>query len=226
MQAVSLDAVIQVGDMMMNTFGEVFEQSTDAVFGIDTAGIIRYTNRKFERLMGYSCKQLCGTWCAEVLCGSDMHGEPFCGPHCPIPKTASDQSSIGDFDLVVKCAKWDQVLVNIGASYIAPQLREQAGQVDVYFSMRQVSTRRLLQRMAMAPLDGSVKAGTRGRGQLTDREKEILGLAVKGMKTSQIASRLFISTQTVRSHFKNIYRKIGVNSRTEAVVFSIQQGLI
>ena len=40
-QAVSLDAVIQMGDMMMNTFGEVFEQSTDAVFGIDTAGVLK-----------------------------------------------------------------------------------------------------------------------------------------------------------------------------------------
>ena len=210
---------------MMDTFGEVFAQSTDAVFGIDTAGIIRYTNSKFERLMGYSCKQLCGTWCAEVLCGTDLHGQPFCGPHCPIPKTASDQSSIGDFDLVVKCAKWDHVLVNIGASYISPQQREKAGQVDVYFSMRQVNPRRLLQRMAMGT-PGWIGKGQRGRGQLTDREKEILGLAVKGLKTSQIASRLFISTQTVRSHFKNIYRKIGVNSRTEAVVFVIQQGLV
>ena len=210
----------------MNTFGEVFANSTDAVFGIDAAGIIRYTNRKFERLMGYSCKQLCGTWCAEVLCGTDVLGQPFCGSHCPIPKTAAEQSSIGDFDLVVKCAKWDHVLVNIGASYISPQQEEQAGQVAVYFSMRQVSTRRLLQRMAMVPLDGSVKAGTRRRSRLTDREKEILGLAVKGMNTCEIASQLFISTQTVRSHFKNIYPKIGVNSRTEAVVVAIQQGLI
>ena len=210
---------------MMNTFGEVFAQSTDAVFGIDAAGRIRYTNRIFERLTGYSCKQLCGTWCAEVLCGTDMHGQPFCGPHCPIPKTATDPCSIDDFDLVVKCARGDQVLVNIGASYISPQLRKQSGQVDVYFSMRQVNPRRLLQRMAMAPVEESVRSNSRAHGRLTSREKEILGLATKGMPTIQIASRLFVSIQTVRSHFRNIYPKLGVNSRTEAVIVALQQGL-
>jgi DNA-binding CsgD family transcriptional regulator len=211
--------------MMTNTLGELFAQSTDAVFGIDAAGRIRYTNRKFERLMGYSCKQLCGTWCAEVLCGTDMHGQPFGGPHCPIPKTAADPSSIGDFDLVVKRADGDPVLVNIGAIYIPPQLREEAGQADIFFSLRQVNAWRLMQRMATAPVEGSGKAGTRGRGRLTSREKEILGLATKGMKTTQIASRLSVSTQTVRTHFKNIYPKIGVNSRIEAVVFAMQHGL-
>jgi DNA-binding CsgD family transcriptional regulator len=211
--------------MTMSTLSEVFAQSTDAVFGIDTAGSIRFANAQFERLLGHSRNQLCGSWCAEVLCGTDMHGQPFCGTHCPIPKTAADQPSISDFDLVVKCADGNSVLVNIGASYIPPQQREAAGQVDVFFSMRQVSPRRLLQRMAMAPVEGSARVGARGRGRLTSREKEILGLAARGMKTTQIASRLFISTQTVRTHFKSIYPKLGVNSRTEAVIFAIQHGL-
>lgn len=211
---------------MMNTLGEVFAQSSDAVFGIDAAGRIRYTNGKFERLMGYSCKQLCGTWCAEVLCGKDMHGQSFCGPHCPIPKTVVDQTSVSDFDLVVNCAKGDQVLVNIGASYISKEQREQAGRVNVFFSMREVNPQRLLQRMAMAPVDRSVKSGLREYGRLTSREKQILGLAAEGMNTLRIANHLSISTQTVRTHFKNIYPKIDVNSRTEAVVYSLQQGLI
>jgi PAS domain S-box-containing protein len=211
--------------MTMNTLAEVFAQSTDAVFGIDAAGRIRFANGQFERLMGYSCKQLCGTWCAEVMCGTDIHGQTFCGTHCPIPKAAADQPSISDFDLVVKRAEGDRVLVNIGASYIEPQLQEKAGQVNVFFNMRQVNPRRMLQRIAMAPVEESVKAGTRRRDQLTSREKEVLDLATKGMKTAQIASCLFVSIQTVRSHFKNIYPKLGVNSRTEAVIYALQQRL-
>lgn len=211
--------------MTMNTLGEVFAQSTEAVFGIDAAGRIRFANAQFEKLMGYSRKQLCGSWCAEVLCGTDMHGQPFCGTHCPIPKAAADQPSISDFDLVVKCADGDSVLVNIGASYIPPQRREEAGQVDVFFSMRQVSPQRLLQRMATAPVESVRVDGVRGRGRLTPREKEILGLAARGMNPPQIARRLFVSIQTVRTHFKNIYPKLGVNSRTEAVIFAMQHGL-
>ena len=209
----------------MNTLSEVFAQSTDAVFGIDAAGRIQFANSKFERLLGHSRSQWCGSWCAEVLCGTDMHGQRFCGADCPIPKTIADRPSISDFDLAVKRADGDRVLVNIGASYIPPQLREQAGQVNVFFSMRQVNPQRMLQRIAMAPVEESVKADTRRRDQLTSREKEVLDLATRGMKTTQIASCLFVSIQTVRSHFKNIYPKLGVTSRTEAVIFALQQRL-
>ena len=71
----------------MNTLGGVFEQSTDAVFGINTAGVIKFANHSFERLMGYPCKELCGLQCADILCSTDLHGQAFCGPHCPIPNT-------------------------------------------------------------------------------------------------------------------------------------------
>jgi DNA-binding CsgD family transcriptional regulator len=209
----------------MNTLGEVFEQSTDAVFGIDGAGKIRFANSAFDRLLGYSRNQLCGTWCAEVLCGTDLHGEAFCGPHCPIPKTVVDRPPISDFDLMVRRADGASLLVNIGASYVPPRLRKEVGQVDVFFSLRQVNPQRLLQRMATAPVDELAKSGTRRRSRLTSREKEILDLATKGMNTTQISSRLSVSIQTVRTHFKNIYPKIGVNSRTEAVVFAMQHGI-
>ncbi len=208
----------------MNKLGSVFEQSTDAVFGIDTAGTIRFANSSFERLMGYSDQQLCGAPCAEVLCGTDLHGRAFCGPNCPIPKTVTDQPTISDFDLVVRRADGDSVLVNIGTSYVSPELRESNAQVDVFFSLRQVNPRRLLQRTAMLPLEELVNVVPE-RSRLTSREKGILALAARGMNTNQIAQSLSISTQTVRSHFKNIYPKLGVNSRTEAVIFAIQQNL-
>lgn len=209
----------------MNTIGEIFAQSSDAVFSIDTAGRIRFSNSQFEKLMGYSSNRLRGTWCAEVLCGTDIHGKPFCGTQCPIPKTPPEPESNKDFDLVVKRAGGDNILVNIGVTYIPPQLREAAGKVDVIFSMRQVSPQRLLQRMSVGPPEVSAQAGARVRGRLTPREKEILGLAAKGMNTDQIARHLFVSTQTVRSHFKNLYPKLGVNSRSEAVIFAMQYGL-
>ncbi len=209
----------------MNMLGHVFEQSTDAVFGIDVTGRIRFANSKFEQLMGYSSNKTCGNQCAEVLCGTDLHGQAFCGSHCPIPKTTVDQPSISDFDLVVKHADGHDVLVNIGASYMPPRLQEAAPQVAVFFSMRQVSPQRMLQRMAMAPVKELDKIDRYGRNRLTSRENEILGLAVNGKKTTQIACDLSISTQTVRTHFKNIYPKLGVNSRTEAVIFALQQEL-
>lgn len=52
---------------------------------------------------------------------------------------------------------------------------------------------------------------------LTVRENEILNLLSKGYRYKEIASKLFISTETVRTHIRNIYEKLQVESRTEAL---------
>jgi RNA polymerase sigma factor (sigma-70 family) len=53
---------------------------------------------------------------------------------------------------------------------------------------------------------------------LSPREREILDLLAKGYRYKEIADALAISFETVRSHLKNIYEKLHVHSRTEAVV--------
>lgn len=52
---------------------------------------------------------------------------------------------------------------------------------------------------------------------LTKRETEMLGLLAKGFRYKEIAGKLFISTETVRKHINNIYHKLQVQSRIEAV---------
>lgn len=53
--------------------------------------------------------------------------------------------------------------------------------------------------------------------KLTEREKEILYLLSDGLRYKEIADKLFLSTETVRTHIRNIYEKLQVNSRTEAL---------
>ncbi|MBI5215546.1 MAG: response regulator transcription factor [Ignavibacteriae bacterium] len=53
---------------------------------------------------------------------------------------------------------------------------------------------------------------------LTSREHEILSLLAKGYRYKEIAEMLFISIETVRTHLRNIYEKLQVRSRTEAVL--------
>ncbi|CAN5540957.1 response regulator transcription factor [soil metagenome] len=50
---------------------------------------------------------------------------------------------------------------------------------------------------------------------LTEREKEILHLLIKGLSYKEIAASIFISVETLNSHIKNIYRKLNVHSRNE-----------
>lgn len=61
---------------------------------------------------------------------------------------------------------------------------------------------------------------------LTEREIEIIQLVATGATNRQIASKLFISVNTVKVHLRNIFSKLGVQSRTEATVLAIQEGLV
>lgn len=61
---------------------------------------------------------------------------------------------------------------------------------------------------------------------LTEREKEILTLLVSGKSQKQIAAALFISPFTIATHMKNIYAKLHVHSRSEAVAKALQERLL
>jgi len=63
-------------------------------------------------------------------------------------------------------------------------------------------------------------------GQLTNSELEIVRLIAEGLTTKEIAARKFISFHTVISHRKNIFRKLGVTSISELIMYSIKAGWI
>jgi len=61
---------------------------------------------------------------------------------------------------------------------------------------------------------------------LTNREIEILKLLANGMANKQIAYRLKISEKTVRNHVSNMYQKLGIYDRSQAVLYAVRKGLV
>lgn len=57
---------------------------------------------------------------------------------------------------------------------------------------------------------------------LTDREREILDLLAQGLSNKAIASRLYLSVRTVEGHLASIYSRLGVHSRTEAMLIAVK----
>ena len=72
-------------------------------------------------------------------------------------------------------------------------------------------------------------SGTEGGGEedapFTARERQILGLLAGGMSNAAIAARLHVSANTVASHLKHLYPKIGVHSRSQAVAYALTHGI-
>jgi DNA-binding NarL/FixJ family response regulator len=63
-------------------------------------------------------------------------------------------------------------------------------------------------------------------GSLTRRELEVLHLLTEGLPQHGIAGRLFISQKTVATHVENIFRKLGVHSRSQAVAVAFRERLL
>lgn len=61
---------------------------------------------------------------------------------------------------------------------------------------------------------------------LTNREREILALLADGLGNKQIAARLGISTNTVKTHLELLFEKLEVSSRAEAVATGVKRGLL
>ncbi len=83
----------------------------------------------------------------------------------------------------------------------------------------------------LTALEGAAGRGTPTEGRphpagLTDRELSVLHLVVSGLNNEQIAQELFLSINTVKTYVRTTYKRIGVTSRSQAVVWGLQHGLV
>jgi NarL family two-component system response regulator LiaR len=110
------------------------------------------------------------------------------------------------------------LLKNVRGSELVEAVRAvQAGESVLH----PVVTRKVIERFKVAR--GEV-GEERGGEALTERELEVLRLAGKGMSNKEIAQELCLSVRTVQAHLGNIFSKLGVGSRTEAILHGLRRG--
>jgi DNA-binding NarL/FixJ family response regulator len=76
------------------------------------------------------------------------------------------------------------------------------------------------------PKSSQVKASLTYRFKLTEREFEVLSRIVEGQSNPQIASALYLSPNTIKSHVNGILNKLGVNDRVQAAVFAVRNNML
>ncbi|GGF41380.1 DNA-binding response regulator [Marmoricola endophyticus] len=73
--------------------------------------------------------------------------------------------------------------------------------------------------------DGDPEGDWPGRTEgLTARESEIVSLIVRGLSNDEVAGRVFLSINTIKSYIRSAYRKMGVQSRSQAVLWGVDHG--
>jgi two-component system response regulator NreC len=72
----------------------------------------------------------------------------------------------------------------------------------------------------------SIKKKTEATVEFTDRECEIIALCREGLRSKEIADRLFVSVRTIDTHKTNIFGKLGINNMKEVVKYAFEHGII
>lgn len=111
------------------------------------------------------------------------------------------------------------LLKGINSDELVRQLEYVSGgatAIDSGLAARAVDTAARLQRDEFWP---------GARHGLTQRESEILSFVVAGLSNRGIAGKLVIGDETVKSHLRSIYRKLGVSDRTAAVATALREGI-
>ncbi len=114
---------------------------------------------------------------------------------------------------------------------------------DIFRAIQSGAKSYLLKDMSTSVVVGTIRDVYEGRGKLpevvasrlnereqrqtlSERENEVLIALVKGRSNKEISKELFISEETVKSHLKTLFSKLGVHDRTEAAINAIRQGIV
>lgn len=103
-----------------------------------------------------------------------------------------------------------------------------ARHLSVFIPPDEISTQEAKNALALAREKPwtSVVAESGGQLQLTDREREVMTLVASGLQSGDIAERLFLSPETIKSHVHNALGKLGAHTRAHAVAIALVTGQI
>jgi PAS domain S-box-containing protein len=215
---------------------QALAKTGDGAFVTDEDQRIIFWNQAATQIIGYTCEEVSGVPCYQLLEGRDDQDRLFCFGNCRIAKAALKDMAVGDYDISVS-HKSDEVRW-INLSTLTFPLNGDQPKVLLHLFRdvtRQKQSEQLVSQVLKAaedlqngdlPQAFSPTANAQLVADLTNRELEVLSLLAQGFSTHKIAQSLTISPSTARNHIRNILQKLKVHSRLEAVVQAYKYGLV
>ncbi len=195
----------------------------DGAFVIDETGRIQLWNAAAERLLGHTAAETVGRFCCEVLAGRQPSGEPLCGRQCQVRQTVALGTPVESFEVQARTKAGRPARINVSTLVLEGEPGEPPLTVHLF---RVVARPAEPPARAAEPALEERLAAARQAGTLTRREREILRLLIAGSNTRVAAERLGVSPSTVRNHVQNLFGKLGVHSRLEAVAFATTHRIV
>jgi PAS domain S-box-containing protein len=205
---------------------ELISNTADGVCVITAEGKITLWNRSAEKILGYTAREVVGRPCCDVFVGRDAVGNRLCYRGCHVQSLVKMGEPVQHFEMATRTKAGKPVWIDVSI-LVVPGSRNGLGStvhlfrdVTVSHEMEALIRERLAQSKPVAATPGDLST------PLTRREIEILRLMTSGANTRAMAERLHVSPATVRNHIQNIFGKLGVHSRLEAVAHVTTRGLL
>jgi PAS domain S-box-containing protein len=201
---------------------QALARAADGAFAIGPGGRVVLWNRAAERILGWSAREVLGRSCCEVLVGSDVNGNRLCYQGCHVMSLVEQGEAVQHFEMQTRTKVGKSVWLDIS---ILEAPAANGGRSMTVHLFRDVTATRALLDLVGERLAPPAAPNGDGAPLLTKRELEILQLMASGANTKVLAERLHVSGATIRNHAQNIFAKLGVHSRLEAVAYATQRRL-
>jgi len=209
---VTLDLHGRCGECLL--FGAI-QGLEDGLVLVDPQGIVFHVNRRAEDLLGMSAPRAMGTKLRGCLKLPALLR--FWDSTLRHPEAASAELSLA---AGVRLRATVSLCKSMGGETIgrALLLRDITREKRIQLELPVAVAQRLVEMTGVEEETGEPAA-------LTGRERQILALLSGGLTNAGIAAKLHVSANTVASHLKNLYPKIGVHRRSQAVAYALSRGI-
>ena len=215
---------------------ESLESTADGAFAVDMNLKIVHWNKAAQDILGFEKSETIGHSCHQILQGLDESQRLICTTFCRVARSVSRREPVANYNILTLTKNGERRWLNMsiithraenkdGNPFILHLFRSNTNKNDVDAFLNKVlevarnnnnrSSESFPARELIPPFD-----------ELTPREQEVLFLLTKGYGTREIARSLVISPNTVRNHIQNIFQKLHVHRRAEAVACAIRLGLV